>query len=105
MSLTTEQRDALRALLAYTECNGQHAAQKVAGEVRTLFADALRPPKMATREYNGRAQTRYRIVRMSDGVEWLEQWFCGSWHAPFTDESSAAILAAARDPEFHEVTD
>jgi hypothetical protein len=110
MSLTQEQRDALRKVIdaAGPDMNVTPAIVDAACAVRTAFADALRPPKMATREYEGRKGEFWRIAR-EDGKDVVEfRWGVGAWvdlgGCP-ENEGAAAILAAARDTEFHEVDD
>jgi hypothetical protein len=77
-------------------------------ELLDAFADALRPPKMATRVHAAEPGQRWRVVRDSDGSEWLEYRSIAVGISPSRWERSphsAVLLAAARDTEFHEVTD
>jgi hypothetical protein len=110
MSLTQEQRDALQQL-AQLRADKSLVARKyddAIAEVERLFADALRPPKMATRVHAAEPGQRWRVVRDSDGSEWLEYRSIAVGISPSRWERSphsAVLLAAARDTEFHEVTD
>jgi hypothetical protein len=106
-TLTQKQRDALRKLDEAAndpECRGRVYSAIL--DVRLHFADALRPPKMATREYEDRDGIACRVARLSDGTERVEYRgkLSRAWGYLATDWG-AALLAAARDTEFHEVDD
>jgi hypothetical protein len=109
-SLTKEQRDALWKLL-YAVGPGVHYTKEIdeaTKEIANAFADALRPPKMATKVHAAEPGQRWRVVRDSDGSEWLEYRSIAVGIAPSRWERSphsAVLLAAARDTEFHEVED
>jgi hypothetical protein len=105
-SLTQEQRDALRRAIDSMEYyNGTDLKASATG-LRTAFAAELRPPKMATREYEDRDGIACRVARLSDGTERVEYRgkLSRAWGYLATDWG-AALLAAARDTEFHEVDD
>jgi hypothetical protein len=110
MSLTTEQRDALRQLdkaVSRLWTNGETVA--ALAKVREAFADALHPPKMATRVHVSGAGFEYRVVRTASGdvIEMRDPDDEGDVFSPnFPDrDENDVLLAAARDTEFHEVTD
>jgi hypothetical protein len=110
MPLTKEQRDALRKLL-HAVGPGVHYTKEIdeaTKEIAAAFADALRPPKMATRGHKDGAGDFWRILRVSGEKDrWqYRRGEYGRWRdAQDCDKNADALLAAARDTEFHEVTD
>jgi hypothetical protein len=73
--------------------------------VLASFADALRPPKMATKWHATGDGIDYRLARYPDGTEAWEFRTCSGIRRFGPPDVNRAMLAAARDTEFHEVDD
>jgi hypothetical protein len=103
MTLTKEQRDALRNL---ADTEKHYTGRTVADAARAVveaFAAELRPPKMATRWHSDGDGINYRVVRDSDDGDFMEyRTVSGIRRATVVGRT---VIAAARDTEFHEVED
>jgi hypothetical protein len=105
-TLTPEQRDALRNLADAEKHYTGRVVQDAARRVLASFADALRPPKMATRWHKYESTGWFRVARTPDGDLVEFKSFAGRISPEFSSRArNNALLAAARDPEFHEVDD
>jgi hypothetical protein len=105
-TLNEAQRDALRKLRNAALGSGRYARDEAITAVLASFADALRPPKMATRWHATGDGIDYRVARHPDGKEeWEYRTVTGTHRDYEATDVVRARLAAARDTEFHEVTD
>jgi hypothetical protein len=105
-TLTQEQREALRNAISAGRVGTRAECDAAADNLARVFADALRPPKMATRWHDSGKGVEYRVERTQGGADRL-YWKIdnGRVMEPVQHMYSAAILAAARDEHFHPVTD